>query len=324
MVLYYNECRENGQNVKYPLKKEIGNLEDLKSVVCYDHTCAKCKDNYRKRENFISADCSMFDVDNERRPPEQWVNPDNVRKAFPDVPFYVVYSRHNMKPKGDEGPRPRFHIYFPDVPYTDVGEYTGLKIKVCKYFTAFDPQAKDATRFFFGVEQPKVEFYPGDTLLSDFMKNIPNQSSNGIEHTRHVANSRTGTISEGTRNNTMFRFAKHILREKGDTEGAHQAFMDESKKCSPQLSQEELKGIWKSARKRYHNGAQNSTDENGASFAWNLLDFTDQSALKVLFCPRTQRPKIQYNSCQAIFTSRRGQSASERNEQTNRNKRSSA
>lgn len=289
MVLYYNEVRQDGKNTKYPLKKEINNLEDLKSVVRYDHTCAECKDSYRKKENFTSADCSMFDVDNtDSDDPAQWINPDAVQEAFPNVPFYVSYSRNHMKQKGNQAPRPKFHVYFPDVMCRDMVEYTERKAKVCRYFTAFDPNAKDATRFFFGVEQPKVERHPGNTLLSDFMKNIPNQGSYTIEHAHHMANNRTGTIPEGTRNDAMFHFAEHILREKGDTEEAHQAFMDESKKCSPELSQTELKGIWRSAQKRYHNRAQNSTDENGASFAWNLLDFTDQSALKVLLA---QEPK---------------------------------
>ena len=37
---------------------------------------------------------------------------------------------------------------------------------VQEYFPAFDP----AARFFYGVENPKVEFYDGDTPLDIFME----------------------------------------------------------------------------------------------------------------------------------------------------------
>ena len=64
MVLYYNNDRENGKNTIYPYEAEISSPEDLEKVMHYDHMCAKCEENHRKGDNFISADCSMFDVDN--------------------------------------------------------------------------------------------------------------------------------------------------------------------------------------------------------------------------------------------------------------------
>ena len=100
MVLYYNEVRQNGRNTIYPLKKEINSIEDLKSVVRYDHMCSECTENYRKKGNFISADCTMFDVDNtDSDDSAQWITPNAVQEAFPDVLFYVSYSRNHMKPK---------------------------------------------------------------------------------------------------------------------------------------------------------------------------------------------------------------------------------
>ena len=115
MVLYYNEVHQNSYNTRYPHKMEISSLDDLKKVVCYDHVCAEYTEFYRKNDNFISADCNMFDVDNtDSDASDEWVTPETVRTAFPDVPFYVSYSRNHMKEKRGKAPRPKFHVYFPD------------------------------------------------------------------------------------------------------------------------------------------------------------------------------------------------------------------
>lgn len=173
MVLYYNRVREKANNIKYPFEKEIHTLEDLKNVVCYDHVGAKYQDYYRKNENFIQTNCTIFDVDNtETDDQKEWQTPADIQKAFPNVPFYVVYSRNNWKIKGDKAPRPKFHIYFPDVVISDSEAYKNLKDKVCAFFPAFDDNAKDTARFFFGVENPKVEYYEGKVLLSNFMKKV--------------------------------------------------------------------------------------------------------------------------------------------------------
>ena len=111
MTLYYNNTRQIAMNAKYPNKLVIFNTDDLIKAVSYDHVCAEYKDSYRKNANFIQSDCSMFDVDNsETDNPEEWITPEDVRKAFPDVPFYVSYSRNHMKQKGDKAPRPKFHL----------------------------------------------------------------------------------------------------------------------------------------------------------------------------------------------------------------------
>lgn len=284
MVLYYNTVRQKKQNAKYPYRKEINCVEDLEQVVQCDHVSASYKDNYRKNDNFISADCSMYDVDNTASDdPDDWITPEKVREKFPNVPFFVSYSRNHMKPKNGKDPRPKFHVYFPDITYSTMEEYRQLKAKICRYFPAFDSQAKDAARFFFGVEIPQVKYYPGNRLLSEFLETVTISANSKTEQVgRHKAD-QTDTIPEGKRNTTMFHFAEHILRKKGDTQEAYQAYMDESKKCSPPLPQNELMSTWKSAQKRYHNAVQNSTDENTTKSAWALLALSDQSAVKELF-----------------------------------------
>lgn len=96
MVLYHNKVRQNSYNKSYPYKMEISGPDDLKEVVCYDHVCAEFVDACRKNDNFISADCSMFDVDNtDSDDPNRWTTPETVRSMFPDVPFFISYSRNS-------------------------------------------------------------------------------------------------------------------------------------------------------------------------------------------------------------------------------------
>ena len=260
MTLYYNKVRQNARNAVYPHKIVISNTEDLKIAVSYDHVCAEYKDNYRKNANFIQADCNMFDVDNsETDNPDEWITPEAVRKAFPDVPFYVSYSRSHMKQKGDKAPRPKFHLYFPDVEFSDSKKYSRHKKAVCDYFKKFDQTAKDAARFFFGVENPKVEFYDGNTLLFDFMQAV----SVSEEANQKLVDTETklDNIPEGQRNTTMHHYALNVLTRYGADNGtAYRAFINESQRCSPPLDNLELDSIWNGAVAYYNNHIKTSAD----------------------------------------------------------------
>ena len=55
-------------------------------------------------------------------------------------------------------------MLFPIDPTTDGEAYRQLKETVLRHFPYFDTGAKDAARFFFGVENPVVEQYGGDDL----------------------------------------------------------------------------------------------------------------------------------------------------------------
>ena len=171
MTLYYNENqRGNENNTAYPYVKPVSTPDTLRSAVRYDHVCARYRNNRRSNENFIEADAVMFDVDNTPEkgatkdiPPKQWVHPEGIAQAFPGVTHYIVYSRNHMKEKDGFSPRPRFHIYFPIIKITDQKEYKAFKDAVCAYFPAFDRNAKDAARFFFGVENPRTELVKGES-----------------------------------------------------------------------------------------------------------------------------------------------------------------
>ena len=244
-TLYYNHFRSELKNTKYPLCKEVHTVDDLKGVVAYDHVCALYQDGHRKIANFIQSNCSMFDVDNtESDNSELWTTPDDVRKAFPNVPFYVCYSRNHMKQKKDKAPRPKFHVYFAHSVINNSQEYAQLKQKVCSYFPAFDDNAKDSARFFIGVENPQIEFFDGNVLLSDFMETVK-PSVKDVS-----AKGESNIIPEGRRNATLYQFAVRALVRYGENP-AYLMFTKESQKCSPPLDEKELSGIWKSALKFY-------------------------------------------------------------------------
>lgn len=262
MKLYHSGVRQNAKNAKYPYEVEIRNCEDIKKVVGYDNTCAKCVDNYRKNDNFQEADCSMFDVDNTHSEnPTEWIYPENVRAMFSSVAFYVVYSRNHMKEKNGKAARPKFHVYFKDKLFTSMDEYTKHKQAVCNYFTAFDQNAKDAARFFFGVDNPQVEYYEGNTLLSDFMKTVALTTDSiskttdiqEFNHTKpYVSMSTDSIIPEGRRNSTLISYAVSVLKRHGDkSETAYRLYIKRSKCCSPLLENDEVQRIWESASKFY-------------------------------------------------------------------------
>ena len=257
MTLHYNTICQNEKNAVYPHKSTINSIVDLETVVSYDHVCAEYKDGYRKNSNFIQSNCSMFDVDNtETDNPDEWITPEHVREAFPDVPFYVSYSRNHMKQKGDKAPRPKFHLYFPDTVFTDSQEYSKHKKSVCNYFKKFDQNAKDAARFFFGVSNPKVEFYDGNMLLFDFMQTVSvseetNQKSTDTEI-------KLDNIPEGQRNATMHQYALKVLTRYGADDG--KAFRNESQRCSPPLDNSELNQIWNGAVAYYNSDIKINAD----------------------------------------------------------------
>lgn len=285
MTLYYNTVYQNASNAFYPHRIAINSPEDLKIAVSYDHVCAEYKDSYRKNANFIQSDCSMFDVDNsETDNPDEWITPEDVREAFPDVPFYVSYSRNHMKQKGNKAPRPKFHLYFPDVEFSDSKEYSRHKEAVCDYFKKFDQNAKDAARFFFGVEHPKVEFYNGNTLLFEYMQTV----SVCEEANRKSADTeiKLDNIPEGQRNATMHQFALKVLTRYGADDGtAYRAFINESERCSPPLDNSELSQIWNGAVAYYNSHIKTSTDYippelynmgvMNANFEFPIIDYNE-------------------------------------------------
>ena len=165
ITVYTANRRGDKYNTRYPVKRIVTTVDELRDAVRYDQVFAEYRDGHRSVSDFIRSDCLPFDCDNDHSDLESdWKTPDDVEKAFPGVPFYAVYSRHHMKWKDKRSPRPRFHIIFPIDPTTDKDAYRGLKESVIAFFPYFDTGAKDAARFFFGVKDPVVEARGGDAV----------------------------------------------------------------------------------------------------------------------------------------------------------------
>ena len=161
MLLFHADQTGNAQNCTYPFAVSITGADTLKQAVCFDYVCARYKNNYRNTANFENANTAGADCDNEHSEnPNEWITPDEVKKAFPEVTYAIHYSRHHMMPKGGKTARPKFHILFAIDMISDADAYSGLLKRLHEYFPYLDTQAMDAARFFFGTEDPKVEFHP--------------------------------------------------------------------------------------------------------------------------------------------------------------------
>lgn len=236
MFAYRADVLMASGNCSYPNRIELTDEASLRELVVKDYVCAQYKSNYRSNDNFIGSDCLALDCDNDHSEnPEDWVSPKDLKDWFPGVKIFIHYSRSNMKEKNGSKARPRFHALFP-IEYTaDKEAYRDLKKKVNAYCPYFDKQALDAARFFYGTENPEVEVIEGDINLNEFLDEE--------EFDAHFGEK----IPSGSRNSTMSRFAAKILKKYGDTEEAHDLFLEEAEKCDPPLEDGELNTIWGSA-----------------------------------------------------------------------------
>ena len=130
----------------------VSNLDELLDMAHFDHIAGEFKHNYRKLDNFVSADCVIMDCDNDNsEDPQAWLRPE----AFARFECFVVFSRNNEKQKKECSPRPRFHIYFPlSKEVTSAAEIRTLKEGIIGLFPQLDEKAKDAARQIFGHGNP--------------------------------------------------------------------------------------------------------------------------------------------------------------------------
>ena len=272
-TLYKSEILGSETNCRYPHQIVVNDVEDLKFAVSKDYVCAKYKDDYRSKDNFISSDCVAVDFDNTHSDdPKQWITKEDLMVAFPGVEIGIHYSRNNMKEKGGKAARPKFHAFFPIRTVTNEEEYVELKKIVNTRFPFCDTGALDAARFFYGTKEQDVELIPGMNL-TDFLD-------------EEEFDKDFNKIQEGSRNSTMSRFASRILKKYGDTDEAYNAFMEKSELCAPPLEDEELKKIWKSALKFFKKISESPdyvpAEKYNDNNSYKPDDYTDADQAKVL------------------------------------------
>ena len=257
ITLYISNCRQNEKNTIYPKKVEIGSVFDLKTAVSNDYVCARYKGSKRGNDNFVESDCLPFDIDNDHTEDEgKWIRPSDIASKFPDVEFFVHYSRNNMKEKEGKKPRPKFHVFFKCAKCSDKDDYIRLKNLFYKFFPYVDDNALDAARFFYGTENPEVEYFSGELGIDDFLSIYSlNDMSYEIDENGEVIDSNDiasnkevvrEEIGEGSRNATMFKLARKFIWRHDDTDFAYSLFLEQAKYCNPPLSEAELSNIWKS------------------------------------------------------------------------------
>lgn len=237
-TLYTANCTGNAKNSIYPNKADIANEEDFKVATCRDHVSAEYKNFHRSNSNYITGNVDVMDCDNDHSDhPKDWIYPDMYPDIFPDVSFVVVPSRHDGKVKGKKSARPRHHVYFPHQPTVSAEDCSALKKRIYAAASFFDNGATDAARFMYGCQSGNIIWHEGSRTIDEFLDE------------KAFSNVDKKTITEGSRNKSMSRFAGKIVKRYGCTEEAHHIFIEKSQRCTPPLAQEELDTIWDSALK---------------------------------------------------------------------------
>ena len=254
-ILSLTKVRQNPKNIVFADTVEVTSVDELKASCLFDHVGAVLRDGYRSNKDFVTSNVVIMDCDNEDDNPETWVTPEKVAEDLPGVEFAVVPSRHNMLPKGDKEPRPKFHVYFPIRDCADIEAYVGLKDELLRRCPYFDSNARDAARMIFGVENPEVTVYnEGERSLTvdDYINSNPlepasDSTAEPVTTSLPIIGD-SFVIPEGRRNTTVFRKAIRLFIRYGIGDEAISNIFGVAARCEPPLEESELNAIIESAK----------------------------------------------------------------------------
>lgn len=246
MTIYCSDYVLKASNCSYPHKINVQSAKDMELAVTHDHVCATYTNNYRSIENFLESDVIPMDIDNDHsEDPKDWVSIDKIKEMFGSINFVLVPSRHHMVAKDGKKARPKFHIYFPIPAIKDAELYKKYKTLLQITYPFFDAGATDVARFLYAstVDESEILFNEGWMSIVDDVDigDLPDDESEYCDI--------SGTIKTGSRNNTLSRFAGKVLKRYGETDKAHELFLEQAKKCEEPLDDAELSTIWYSALK---------------------------------------------------------------------------
>jgi len=243
LILQTANVTADAKNCSYPNKVTITNASELQEAVKMDHVCAEYKNNYRSIDNFLKSNVVVMDLDNDHTDdPNEWITAEKLEELLPDISYAVAPSRNHMVAKNGKAARPKYHVYFEIEEITDSAEYAALKAAIHNEYPFFDGNALDAARFIFGADSGEAVWHEGWTTIDEDIV---------VEITNEETPSSSGPILEGSRNNTMSRFASRVLKKYGVTDKAREAFEIHAQRCDPPLEEEELNTIWNSAVRFY-------------------------------------------------------------------------
>ena len=277
ITIYSANCVGNAANTIYPNKAEIENKEDMMAVISRDHVCVEFKNCHRSIDDFLSSDVEVMDCDNEHSDnPEDWITAEKYEELFPDVSYILVPSRNDGKVKGKRSARPRHHIYFPHSKIISADEVAGIKTRLQEYAPFFDDNALDAARFIFGCNPSDIVWHEGSRDIDEFLDEM-----DFAEYDQS-----TQSIGEGSRNSTMSHIAGRLIKRYGNTEKAHDIYLEKAQLCSPPLEDSELALIWSSAvkfgKKVQAQVGYVSPEDFNKGFSLKPDDYSDIGQAKVL------------------------------------------
>ncbi len=246
LTLQTADVAGDAKNCLYPHRVDVTDARQLAEAVRMDHVCAVYRKNYRNISNFQSSNVVVMDCDNDHSEnPDDWISLEQLEEIFEEVSYAAAPSRHHMVEKDGKAARPKFHVYFEIAETTDAAGYARLKQAVQREYPFFDDNALDAARFIFGAEVEEAKWHEGwmtiDEVVSAEDFEVPGQTAGGR------------VILQGSRNKTLSHFASKALKRFGESEKAHDIFMEEAAKCDPPLEEAELSTIWYSALKFFRN-----------------------------------------------------------------------
>ena len=286
-TIHNASCTGNKSNCVYPNTVVVTNEDELKDAVAFDHVCGTYKDNRRGNANFELSDVVVMDLDNDHSDnPDDWITEEDLDEMMPDISYAIVPSRHHMLEKDGRSARPRLHVYFPITALTDAEAYAALKRAIHKAIPQFDGNALDAARFLFGSNVGEVVWHEGWVNIDE---EVSVEEEDDFDAALPTAG---GPITEGSRNNTLSRFAGKVLKRYGECDKAHEIFLEEATKCDPPLEDGELNSIWFSALKFFRNKVSNQSgyvppgdynnDFGGSGDSFKPPDYSDIGQAKAL------------------------------------------
>ena len=283
ITMFTADCTGQAANCSYPNRRMVTTPEEMQEAVRFDHVCAEYKGNYRSIGNFARSDVVVMDIDNDHtEDPAEWITPEKLDRMLPDISYVIAFSRNHMKVKDGKAARPKFHVYFQITETSDAGWYAALKKGIKKRFDFFDGNALDAARFIFGSDAGEVVWHEGWMTIDEEVE--PDYEETESKETGICS----GPILEGSRNNTMSRFAGRVLKKYGVTDRAREAFELHARRCDPPLPEDELNTIWNSAVKFYKNtvctqpGYVEPDEYNSEFDSLKPEDFSDMGEAKAL------------------------------------------
>ena len=189
------------------VQKMNSRKENVLQYDIYTKQIAKLQNDVRR----ITANKSGLYSDN----PDEWITAEKLEELLPDISYAVAPSRNHMVAKNGKAARPKYHVYSEIEEITDSSAHAALKAAIHNAYPFFDGNALDAARFIFGADSGEVVWQEGWTTIDeDIVVEISNEETP----------SASGPILEGSRNNTMSRFASRVLKKYGVTDKAREAF----------------------------------------------------------------------------------------------------